>query len=306
MPRATSWPRSRMAAWSQNLLQLLEVVAGDDQRAAALARLDELPHLVRDARVEAGGGLVEEHHARVPQEGLRQADALGHAVGEGVAGRLPPVAAVDLGEDLLGGAAGVGRGHALQAGEVDEELAHALAGGEQRVLREDADLALELGDGVRRAVEDEDLAPGRRQVAGEHREGGGLAGAVGADEAEDAALRHLEGDVVDGGEGAERARHALEIDGGGRLLAEARLGLGRGAVAARLGQRGLAALLFSGGLGAELVAATSGAPIVDSGHQMSLRTITSVEPATQRPPQRMKSSAAPSTFCASGMTRSCS
>ena len=42
--------------------------------AATPARLDELPHLVGDARVEAGGGLVEEHHPGVAEERLRQAD----------------------------------------------------------------------------------------------------------------------------------------------------------------------------------------------------------------------------------------
>ena len=55
-------------------------------------------------------------------------------------------------------------------------------------------------------------AAARRKQAAQHAEGGGLAGAVGPEQAEDLAAAHLEVDVVDGGEGAEFLDQLLDLD----------------------------------------------------------------------------------------------
>ena len=47
------------------------------------------------------------------------------------------------------------------------------------------------------------FAAARRQQTAQHAKRGGLAGAVGAEQAEDLAAVHLEVDVIDRGEGAE-------------------------------------------------------------------------------------------------------
>ena len=85
---------------------------------------------------------------------------------------------------------------------------HVFVGGEfvvdAGVLKDDAELLARgglMGDGIE-AVELH-AAAGRRQQRGEHLDGGGFAGAVGAEKREDLALGDIEGDVVDGGEVAE-------------------------------------------------------------------------------------------------------
>ena len=50
---------------------------------------------------------------------------------------------------------------------------------------------------------DADGPAGGRENCGEHLDGGGFAGPVGTEEAEDLSLRHGKGDVIDGGDVAE-------------------------------------------------------------------------------------------------------
>ena len=106
------------------------------------------------------------------------------------------------------------RGRALEAGEEDEVL----GGGEQLVdrgvLAGDAE---QLADDVRLAAdvdaEDGRLARVDRQQGREHLEHGGLAGAVGAEHAEDLAAAHGQVDGVDGALVAERLDQAVRVDG---------------------------------------------------------------------------------------------
>ena len=85
---------------------------------------------------------------------------------------------------------------------------HVLVGGEfvvdAGVLKHDAEL-LARGGLMGGGVETVELhvAAGGRQQRGEHLDGGGFAGAVGAQEGEDLALGDIESDIVDGGEVAE-------------------------------------------------------------------------------------------------------
>jgi hypothetical protein len=71
------------------LVGLLQVLRGQ-QDADALGDevADGLPHGVAAARVEAGGGLVEEDQSWPPHQGHRDVEAAPHAAGVG--GRGPP------------------------------------------------------------------------------------------------------------------------------------------------------------------------------------------------------------------------
>src|SRR5688572_1022642 len=57
-----------------------------------------------------------------------------------------------------------------------------------------------------------DRPPVRRELAGDHVEYCGLAGAVRADQREDSALRHVEADIVDGDQSAEALADAVDFE----------------------------------------------------------------------------------------------
>jgi hypothetical protein len=100
---------------------------------------------------------------------------------------------------------------------------------QRRVLEGDADPAADLR-GLRLDVEAGDAgAPaGRPQERHEHADGGGLAGAVGTEEAVDLAGRDLEIDAVDGLQAAfELALQPADLDGSNLgMLLHAQLVLG--------------------------------------------------------------------------------
>jgi hypothetical protein len=93
----------------------------------------------------------------------------------------------------------VGGGDALELADEGEVLDHLHFGIEGRRFRQVADALLDL-HGVLDHVETGDVggAHGGGQEAGKDTHGGGLAGAVGAEEADDLALFDLEGDIVHG------------------------------------------------------------------------------------------------------------
>src|SRR3546814_912327 len=80
------------------------------------------------------------------------------------------------------------------------------------------------------AALERDRAAVARVVADDGVEQGGLAGAVGADESGDLALRHREGDGAVGLHAAERLRHLVDRDHGGAHCAASRSPVGRSLV----------------------------------------------------------------------------
>ena len=81
-------------------------------------------------------------------------------------------------------------------------------------LQADADAVLELAGldfGI--AAEDADAAAAARAQAFQDFDGGGLAGAVGAEQAEDFAGAHFEIDALDGGEAAVALFESFYLDG---------------------------------------------------------------------------------------------
>ena len=81
------------------LVRLFQVLRGKQDRDAAGHEVaDDLPHGVAAARVQAGGRLVEEDHARVADQGHRQVEPAPHAAGVGggrLSGRIDQIEAVE-------------------------------------------------------------------------------------------------------------------------------------------------------------------------------------------------------------------
>ncbi len=107
-------------------------------------------------------------------------------------------------------------GDVVEAGEERDVLFHREVAVEGEQLRHVADALLDLlGVGADVEPGHASVAGARREQAGEHLDGGRLAGAVGAEEAEDLALGDLEAHMVDGDEIAERAGEIADLDGVG-------------------------------------------------------------------------------------------
>ncbi len=128
-------------------------------------------------------------------DGAEQLDGLRHALGQGADRLSRPFAEAVLGEQFVGAAAPFGERQAAQRAHEGDRLAR----GHRRV---EAALLGQIADRVRRldrAVVAEHAAAARRRVDDpeQHAQGGGLAGAVGAEQAVDRAGRDREADPVD-------------------------------------------------------------------------------------------------------------
>src|SRR5690606_40660719 len=113
-------------------------------------------------------------------------------------------------EPAAGGVAGGGRRHALELAEVDELLADLHLAVEPALFGEVPHPALRLRpDGL---PAERDAAFVRRRDEGDHPDRGRLPGAVGAEDAEDAAGRGGERDVVHGRERAGARGAVGDVD----------------------------------------------------------------------------------------------
>jgi hypothetical protein len=115
----------------------------------------------------------------------------------------------------FGGAGGGGGGvEAVHAADEAEVLGCGETAEEGEAFGDYADLPFDF-DGVGEGVEaeDPDAAGGGGEKSGEHLDGSGFAGAVGAEEAKELAGRDGEVDVLNGGEVAEAAGEAGGGDG---------------------------------------------------------------------------------------------
>jgi hypothetical protein len=193
---------------------LIEVLGGQqDGRALGDEALDRRPHLQAAARVEAGGGLVEEQHRRAGDERRGEVEAPAHAARVGL-GRAPGgVDEVEALEQLLAAALGRCAALAVEAAHHHEVLEAREVLVDRRVLAGEADPAAQL-DGVAHDVEagHEDRAGIGPQQRGEHAHRRRLARAVGAEEPEHAAGWGFEVDAVEGADVAEGLREAGHAD----------------------------------------------------------------------------------------------
>ena len=164
--------------------------------------------------VDAFEGLVEEEDFGTVDDGGGEGKFFLHAVGVvgdqlfGFAGEAHEL------EELGGSVVGGGEIEAIHAADEAEVFGCGEATEESEAFGHDADLALDL-DGVGDGVKTEDLnrARGGGEQAGEHLDGGGLACAVGTEEAEELAGGDREVDILNGGEVAETAGEACSGNG---------------------------------------------------------------------------------------------
>ena len=97
---------------------LFEVLGGEHDRGAVADEVAEhVPQVVAAARVEAGGGLVEEQHLGRGHEAGGQVEAPAHAAGERLDQAVGRVGEVEPLEQLVGPAAGRGLGQVVEAAD---------------------------------------------------------------------------------------------------------------------------------------------------------------------------------------------
>jgi hypothetical protein len=164
-----------------------------DGAAGALELLDELPQLAAGLGIEPGGGLVEEQQLRVADQRAGEGKALLLAAGQ----RADPGAALLFqlheADDAI---------HRRAVAEEAAEQSHGLLDGELvrqlRLLQLDAEALLQrAGVGVPVHAQHLEIAGVARRQALAHLDGGGLAGAVGAEQSEAFAGEDLEVDAID-------------------------------------------------------------------------------------------------------------
>ena len=144
---------------------------------------DERSHVAAAQRIEARHRLVEKHHLRVVQKGLRDADALDHAL------RKPPQLQATLGpnahaiEERGDALAPVGAVVPKELAEITEQLFRRQVIVEGGILRKIAN-ALARREVADRTSEDLSAPRCRENQLHEQLERGGLAGSVGPEEPE--------------------------------------------------------------------------------------------------------------------------
>ena len=176
------------------LVGLLHVVRGEDDRGAALRQVGDDPvQVARGARIQSARRLVEEEHLRVVEQRPREQQPLAHAGGERLGPAALRVGQADALENLLGA-------RARQAVELAEQLEvlHRREALVQRgVLGDQVDLGANAFELAREVVAEHLRLAGRRpRAAGEDAQRRRLAGAVVTEQAEDLTGLRIEGDAV--------------------------------------------------------------------------------------------------------------
>src|SRR5256714_1638808 len=178
---------------------LFEVVRGDEDRHALAAQPPYLVPPVRAAlRVEAGGRLVEEDDLRLVDDAERHVDPAALAARVGLALAVGELGELEASDRARGEFPGPGLGDPVEPGLQDQLLACGHGVPRAQSLGHVADPAADLTGGAAEVgTRDGGLPAVRHDQRGEHPQGGGLAGAVGAEEAEDLAFPHPEVDATD-------------------------------------------------------------------------------------------------------------
>ena len=162
--------------------------------------LDEGERLADLQRVEADGRFVQDEDGRVVDHGVGQADALAVALRQRAdkpAAHLLDATALEAEIEPLLPLLAL---YPLELGPKEHVFLDAHFGVQRHALGQVADIPPH----VHRLVHDIEAgdagdAAGGRQEGCQDAHGGRLAGTVGAEEADNLAMRHVEGDVADGG-----------------------------------------------------------------------------------------------------------
>ena len=175
------------------------MVGDDDADVAVLEFGDDVLDVLHGDGIDACEGFVQEDELRIHGKGAGDFAAAALTAGELDALGLADLGEVELVDELLqaGFPLGLGHpghfhdghdvvlhGHLPEDGSFLRKVAHALLG------------ALVHGKAGKFVIVDEDASLIRDDLAGDHIETGGLAGAVGAQEAHDLALVHFHGDAL--------------------------------------------------------------------------------------------------------------
>ena len=171
------------------------------------------PQVAARDRVDAKGRLVEQQDLRLVDQRTRQAELLLHAARQ-LAGQ-PVLERRKIGKfkQALHARRTLGLRHLVQVGVEVQVLEHRHVGVQAEALRHVGDDVLHAFRVTRHADAAERRVAGRRtQHAGQHAQRRCLAGAVGADQAEQLAARHIEAQRIHRGDLAEAARQALDVD----------------------------------------------------------------------------------------------
>ncbi len=177
----------------------LQVLRGqEDGDAAGHQVADASPHVPAAARVQCGGGLVEEDHLRAADQGHRQVEPPPHAAGVGRGRLAARLGQVELFEQPGGKPAAVAPGQVVQIRHQQQVLLP----GEQVVHR--GELAGDADRGAHRVGFAGEVVPGDLDVTGvgtdqrgQNLDRGGLPGAVRAEQCEDRSRWHVEIETVE-------------------------------------------------------------------------------------------------------------
>jgi len=195
---------------------LAQEVGGQHDRAAlAGQRLDELDDVARPGRVEARGRLVEEQHVGVVQEGPGQRHPLALTGREALGEVVGPLGQAEPLEQVVHQAGRRIEGVAPHAGREDQVLARRQTVVQPSVLGQHPGVAAHrVTFGGHVEPEHASGAPIGGQHAVEQPDGGGLAGAVGAEERQHLARFDVDGEPVERRSAGEAAAQVEGVDGG--------------------------------------------------------------------------------------------
>ena len=196
------------------LLGLLQVVSGDQNRRPGVGEaVDQPPERAPRDRVDAGGRLVQKQHARLVHDGRAERHALFPAAGQAAdqlmllaleTGKLEHPANLLLPLVL---------GHTVDAGKEVQVLIDGQIVVQRKLLRHVADsLAHVRRTQMAPLARELHLSARRIEQPAEHLDRRGLARAVGAEQAVDFAVAHLQRDVVHGAERPECLREIRRAD----------------------------------------------------------------------------------------------
>ena len=186
-------------------LRLLEIMRGVKNRRAGRAEAaDEFENVQPRLRINAHRRLIQQQQLRAMQQRAAEVDAPLHAAGIGLYRVLRAVRQRERFEQFRGARPGLARTQARHAPPEFQVLPPGQFLINRQFLRHHAHDAFGLlGIGPERLAAHEDFAGVRLEQAGNHRNGGRLARAVGAEQAVNFAGPHLEADGI---HGANRAK----------------------------------------------------------------------------------------------------
>ena len=199
----------------RELVRLLQILRRQHERRSLADELaHDRPDLVAAARVEPGGGLVEEEDPRPRQQARCEVEPAAHPAGVGARGAVGGVGEVEALEQLVRATPGRRRREVEQAAEHHQVLAAREDLVDRRELSRQPE---QLTDdrGLVHHVVTEDLGPSgfRCQQRRKHAHQRGLASSVRPEQPEHRALRNNEVDPQERWSRAEALRHSLDADG---------------------------------------------------------------------------------------------